>query len=167
MRPDPGIRLWAGIPAPTFQVRQEWRDSALNPFVVRSRLAIDCREPASSGAAMKRTLLLLWALTAQITLPGVFAAENSTYLRIDAADAHDPAVLTLGVHHQIDYGHFLWLGVDSRQLTLLGDAGLLSRPAADFTLTLGDLRFDPLTADPRELQPEGWHSPDRKSQTPG
>jgi serine protease AprX len=118
---------------------------------------------------MRRNPLILWALGALFALPGAFADDPQTlasYVRVDAAHADQLAALDLGAHRSLDYGHFLWLGVDSRQLTLLDDADLVSQRPADFTLTLGDLRFDPLVTDPRELLPEAWQAARASAEAP-
>ncbi len=111
---------------------------------------------------MRNDSLNLRALCTIVALLAAFGAAETdasdAYVRIDAGLAATLAELDLGAHSRLDYGHFLWLGVDSRQLDLLAAAGVLRHPPADFTLTLGGARFDPVTTDPGELLPEFWRN---------
>ncbi len=98
-------------------------------------------------------------VAAALTLGAAAQPAPRNYFKVRAAQATELANLELGAYQRVDYGGFLWLGVEDRQADLLAAAGLLAGPAEDFTLDLGGIRFDPLGREPGELLPEAWRSP--------
>ncbi len=106
-------------------------------------------------------LILAWTWFAATTLTLAAGAQSAPlrYVKVRATEAAELAQLDLGSHQRIDYGWFLWLGVDDAQAELLAAAGLLAGPGEDFTLDLGGIRFDPLLRAPGELLPEAWRAP--------
>lgn len=104
-------------------------------------------------------LALVWTSLAAASLSLVAGAQPLHYVKVPAAHAAELADLTLGAYQRIDYGAFLWLGVDDRQAEMLAAGGLLAGPAEDFSLDLGGIRFDPLENEPGELLPQDWQAP--------
>ncbi|MEM9555341.1 MAG: S8 family serine peptidase [Acidobacteriota bacterium] len=112
---------------------------------------------------MKRTRppvvasILFFACLAILAVPVASASDSTAlhWLRVDAADAE--LVQSLGGAAQVlDYGSYLWVGVDAADAAEL--APRATSPVADFTLDLGGVRVDPRVAEPSSLVPDAWRA---------